>query len=168
MPKALKCCPKSNKSPNLVTLMAGLLFTSFDSTASLHINNIFSFLVKSSLFKLETSRTVILPSPTGECSLERLSDQLNEHPKQRTNEPTEEWFGKIWFRRSLGNRLKVIRKPILSFFRFSSTPQKDQFCKPVLVVKGSLRLQQFCYNQRLATCIAVKIEKFPINCNALR
>ena len=36
-------------------------FTSLYSTASLHTNNIFSFLIKSSLDKLETSRTVILP-----------------------------------------------------------------------------------------------------------
>ena len=37
-------------------------FTSLDSTASLHTeNNIFSLLVKSSLVKLETSCTVILP-----------------------------------------------------------------------------------------------------------
>ena len=34
-------------------------FTSLDSTALLHINNI---LVKYSLFKMETSQTVILPS----------------------------------------------------------------------------------------------------------
>ena len=38
--------------------------TSLDSTASLHTNNrIFSFMVKSNLVKLETSRTVILPPP---------------------------------------------------------------------------------------------------------
>ena len=52
-----------------VSLYLGLLsgFTSLDSTASLHTNsNIFSFLVKSSLDKLETSCTVIL-SQNSEC-----------------------------------------------------------------------------------------------------
>ena len=45
-------------------------FTNLDSPASLHTNNnIFSWLARFSLAKLETSRTVILP-PNGESSMD--------------------------------------------------------------------------------------------------
>ena len=38
---------------------------------------------------------------------------------------------------------------------------------PALARKGSFTLQQFCCNQQLTQCVAVKIENIPINCNAL-
>ena len=67
----------TNKSPNLVTLVTVQLVsscTSLGSTASLHTNiNILSFLVKSSLVKLETSRTVTLHPTVSFLWLGRLS-----------------------------------------------------------------------------------------------
>ena len=53
-----------------ITVLLVSSFTSMGSTASIHTNNnTFSFLVKSSLVKLETSRTVILFPTVSDLSL---------------------------------------------------------------------------------------------------
>ena len=66
----------------------------------------------------------------------------------------------IWFAKGFGlSRIQTQGHTIES--------TDESTCRPTRCHKGSFRIQRFCCNQRQVHCVVVKIEKVPIDCNAL-
>ena len=78
MPKALKGCPKSNKSPNLVTLITGVTPTlmNFADCSALQLND------EAILLNLSPSR-----SPTNGNKVSDVTDSGNQHSLNNNNAP---------------------------------------------------------------------------------